>query len=86
MGTLAKYAGVDSAEIELRDGARYGDLLSEVGKRYGRNFPTKCWDSEKCEFIKPISAVGSAGDIEARDTPLSQNEEIHFLIPISGGR
>ena len=86
MGTLAKYAGVDSAEIELRDGARYGDLLSELGKHYGGNFPRKCWDPEKCEFVRPISAIGSTGDIEARDTPLSQNEEINFLIPISGGR
>jgi molybdopterin converting factor small subunit len=86
MGTLAKYAGVDSTEIELRDGARYGDLLSEMGKLYGRKFPTRLWDSEKCEFVRPISAIGSTGDIEARDTPLSHNEEIHFLIPISGGR
>jgi len=86
MGTLSKYAGVDSAEIELRDGARYGDLLSELGKRYCGNFPRKCWDPDKCEFERPISAIGSTGDIETRDTPLTQNEEINFLIPISGGR
>lgn len=85
MGFLAGYAGTDSIELELPDGARYDDLLQELSLRYGDKFPKKCWDSEKNEFIKPISAIGSNGDIETRDTILSENEEIHFLMPISGG-
>ena len=86
VGTLSKYPGVESVEIELLDGARYGDLLRELGARYGDKFPRKCWDTSKNEFVKPISAIGSKGDIETTDTPLSENEEIYFLIPISGGR
>ena len=85
-GTLSRYTGADSVDIELKDGARYSDLLAELNKRYGDKLPVKCWDREKAEFVKPVSAVGSAGDLEAKDTPLSENEEIHILIPISGGR
>lgn len=85
LGVLSKYAGVESVDIELDDGACYADLLQEIGARYGDKLPRKCWDSEKVEFIKPINAVGSNGDIEKRDTPLAGHEEIHFLLPISGG-
>ena len=85
LGTLGKYAGVESVDIELDDDACYGDLLKVIGARYGDKLPKKCWDSEKIEFIKPINAIGSNGDIEERDTPLAGHQEIHFLIPISGG-
>lgn len=85
MGTLARYAGADSVTLELPDGARYGDLLDELGPRYCGGFPDNCWDKRTNEFRKPISAIGSRGDIESRDTPLVDNEEIHILIPVSGG-
>jgi molybdopterin converting factor small subunit len=84
-GFLSTYAGTDSIELELPDGARYDDLLKELATRYGSKFPERCWDSGKKEFKKPISAIASSGDIETRDTLLSDNEEIHFLMPISGG-
>ncbi|MBI5115733.1 MoaD/ThiS family protein [Candidatus Poribacteria bacterium] len=85
IGTLSKYAGVDSVDLALRDGACYGDLLAEIGNRYGSSFPKQCWDAEKNEFKPPISAIGPNGDIEAIETPLPENAEIHFLIPVSGG-
>ena len=85
LGTLSKYTGAELVEIELDEGARYGDLLAELNRRYGDKFPAKCWDKEKCDFVKPISAIGSNGDIEARDTPLAGHDEINILIPISGG-
>jgi molybdopterin converting factor small subunit len=85
LGTLGKYTGVESVDIELDDDAVYGDLLHIIGKRYGDKLPKKCWNQEKVEFIKPINAVGSNGDIEERDTPLAGHTEIHFLLPISGG-
>jgi len=85
LGTLSRYTGAESIEVKLKDGARFGDLLDELNKRYGKKLPPKCWNKEKAEFIKPVSAIGSAGDLEARETPLAANEEIHILIPISGG-
>ncbi len=85
LGMLSHYTGVESVEIELGDDACYEDLLMEVGARYGSMLPKKCWDSDKNEFKKPISAIGSNGDIETADTPLAGNEEVHFLVPISGG-
>ncbi|MBI4831433.1 MAG: MoaD/ThiS family protein [Candidatus Lindowbacteria bacterium] len=86
IGTLSKYAGVDSVSLELRDGACYGDLLDELGALYGAKFPKQCWDADKCEFKPPISAIGPDGDIETRDVPLPEDAEIHFLIPVSGGK
>ncbi len=85
LSMLSGYTGVESVEIELGDGACYGDLLKEIAARYGDKLPERCWDAEKSEFIKPISAIGSSGDIEHRDTPLANHEEIHFLMPVSGG-
>lgn len=84
-GTLSRYTGAESVEIELKDGARYGDLLVELDRRYGAKFPEKCWDRDKGEFVKPVSAIGSAGDIEGPDARLADNDEIHILIPVSGG-
>ncbi len=85
MGTLSRYTGAESVELELPDGARYEDLLREIDARYGGGFPEKCWNSEKKEFVKPIAAIGSNGDIEEKDAPLAANDEIHILFPISGG-
>ena len=82
---LTNYTGVESIDIELGDDARYDDLLAEIAAQYGDKLPEKCWNSKKCEFRKPISAIGSNGDIDERDTPLAGHEEIHFLIPVSGG-
>jgi molybdopterin converting factor small subunit len=85
LGTLSRYTGAESVEIELQDGALYGDLLIELNKRFGSQLPEKCWDKERAEFIKPISAIGSTGDLESKETPLFDKQEIHVLIPISGG-
>ena len=86
LGMLSNYTGAESVEIDLRDGARYGDLLAEIADRYGDKLPERCWDSDKSEFRKPISAIGSNGDIDELDAPLAGHEEIHFLMPVSGGK
>lgn len=86
LGMLSNYTGIETLELEFSDDACYADLLKEVGARYGDNLPERCWDSEKIEFKKPISAIGSKGDIETLDTPLAETEEINFLLPISGGK
>ncbi len=85
LGMLSNYTGVESIEIELGDDASYDDLLNEVADRFGDKLPERCWDQDNKEFIKPITAIGSNGDIEKRDTPLAGHEEIHFLMPVSGG-
>lgn len=86
LGMLSNYTGVESVDIDLGNNATYEDLLAEIAARFGDVLPERCWDAEKGEFKKPISAVGSAGDIETRDTPLAGIDEIHFLLPISGGK
>ena len=86
LGMLKNYTGVETVEMELDDGACYRDLLTKIAAGFGDKLPERCWDSEKSEFIKPITAVGSTGDIDELDTPLAGNDEVHFLMPISGGR
>ena len=82
---LTNYTGVESIDIELGDDARYDDLLAEIAAQYGDKLPESCWNSKKNEFRKPIAAIGSNGDIDELDTPLAGHEEIHFLLPVSGG-
>ena len=86
LGMLSNYTGVETIEMELDDGACYRDLLMEVAARFGDKLPERCWDSEINEFIKPITAIGSSGDIDDLETPLAGNDEVHFLLPVSGGR
>jgi len=86
LGMLSNYTGVESVDIDLDDNARYKDLLAEVAARFSDLLPERCWDAEKSEFKKPISAIGSNGDIETRDTPLAGVDEVHFLLPVSGGK
>lgn len=86
LSMLSNYTGVESVDIDLDDDARYEDLLAEVAARFGDKLPERCWDADKGEFKKPISAIGSNGDIETRDTPLAGIDEIHFLLPVSGGK
>ena len=86
LGMLSNYTGVESVEIDLDDDARYKDLLAVVAARFGDTLPEQCWNADKGEFKKPISAIGTKGDIEERDTPLAGNEEVNILMPISGGK
>jgi molybdopterin converting factor small subunit len=85
LGMLPNYTGVESIDVELGDDARYDDLLAEIAIQFGDKLPEKCWSSKRNEFRKPISAIGSNGDIDERDAPLAGHEEINFLIPVSGG-
>jgi molybdopterin converting factor small subunit len=85
LGMLANYTGVESVDIDLNDDARYDDLLAVIAARFGDKLPQRCWDSDNNEFIKPITAIGTRGDIEERNTPLAGNDEVHILMPISGG-
>jgi molybdopterin converting factor small subunit len=86
LGMLSNYTGVESVDIDLDDDARYKDLLAEVAARFGDVLPERCWDAEKSEFKKPISAIGSKGDIETLETPLEGTDEVLFLLPIWGGK
>jgi len=86
LGMLSNYTGIESVVIDLEDDARYEDLLAVIAARFGEKLPEQCWDSDKGEFKKPISAIGTKGDIEERDMPLAGNEEVHILMPISGGK
>jgi len=83
-GPLATQAGVENFLFELPEGAVYGDLLNEIGERFGKNFHERIWDVEEKNFKEGILIVGQGRDLDVRDTPLIDDEEIK-IIPVSAG-
>lgn len=86
LGMLSNHTGVESVEFDMSDDADYGDLLDMIADRFGGKLPKSLWNAERKEFRKPINAIGSNGDIEERGARLKGHDEIHFLMPVSGGR
>ena len=83
-GVLAEWVGTRSASFELPAGAKYSDLMSEIGRRYRRNMPEQLWNAENNMFNK-VQAHGKRRTLTAADTPLLEGEEIQFLLMIAGG-
>jgi len=83
-GPLAAQAGEEKVLFELNQGAVYGDLLDEIHRRFGQNFHERIWDVESKKFKAGILIVGEGRDLDLKDTPLIENEEIK-IIPVSAG-
>ncbi len=84
-GILADFVGVKSAAFDLAPGSTYGDLLAEIGRRYGPNMPDQLWDHENNAFNAPVLAKGAEQDIASPEVPLRDGEEIKFFLMIAGG-
>ncbi|MBW2092423.1 MAG: hypothetical protein JRI34_09935 [Deltaproteobacteria bacterium] len=84
-GILADFVGVKATSFDLAEGSTYGDLLIEIGKRYGPNMPEQLWDQEENTFNAPILAKGFEREIDSPEVPLQDGEEIKFFLMISGG-
>ncbi|MBW1708834.1 MAG: MoaD/ThiS family protein [Deltaproteobacteria bacterium] len=84
-GILADFVGVKTASFELASGSTYGDLLTEIGKRYSQSMPEQLWDQKENRFNAPILAKGTDREIESPEIPLEEGEEIKFFLMISGG-
>lgn len=84
-GPLARHAGIEKAEIELSETARFEDLLSEVGRRYGPNMPSLIWDAERGSFTHHILAMKGFKNLTDLKEPLNNGEEIKFFLIMVGG-
>ena len=83
-GPLGEQAGQETAQFDLPQGGTYGDLLDEIGNRFGDQFHERIWDAQENVFKPGILIVGTGRDLDSRDTSLIDGEEIK-IVPILGG-
>jgi molybdopterin converting factor small subunit len=83
-GPIAEQAGQERVTFSFAEGATYGQLLEEVGKRFGRQLPERIWDSGRKMFKAGILAVGEGRDLHRPEALLRDGEEIK-IIPLLGG-
>ena len=84
-GPLARYAGIDKTRIELSEIARFEDLLSEIGRKYGSNMPPLIWDAAGNRFTHHVMAVKEFKHLTDLKEPLIEGEEIKFFLIMVGG-
>lgn len=84
-GPLGDQAGQKTVVLYLPDGASYGDLLDEIGKRFGDRFHERLWEVKEKIFKPGILVVGLGRDLDNRETPLLDGEEIKIIPILSGG-
>ena len=83
-GPLGEQAGQETVQFDLPKGGTYGDLLNEIGQKFGNQFHERIWDAQENTFKAGILIVGTGRDLDSRETPLNEGEEIK-IVPILGG-
>ena len=84
LGPLSEQTGQEKWEFSLDRGATFGHLLEEIGKRFGHRFHERFWDASQKTFKAGILALGDGRDLNTRDIPLKDGEEIK-IVPLLGG-
>lgn len=85
MGPLREFVGGETLELELREGASYGEALDEIDKRLGGRLPGRIWDSSARDFKAGILVMGTGRDLGDRSVVLRDGEEIKVLPMLGGG-
>ncbi len=83
-GPLAEQAGAKTMQFDLPKGSTYGDLLDDIGHRFGHRFHKRIWDSRENVFKAGILSIGLGRDLDSRDMLLNADEEIK-IVPVSAG-
>ena len=84
LGPLAQQVGQESVPFDLPRGALYGDLLDDMGRRFGDKLHERYWDSEAICFKAQILVMGTGSDYIERGQPLVEGETIK-VVPFLGG-
>ncbi len=85
IGDLRDYLGRDPHEIELPEGARFGQLLRLIGERWGKSLPPFMWDAGKQQFRGAVYFVVDKQVVQDMDMPLKDGQEIALMRALSGG-
>jgi molybdopterin converting factor small subunit len=83
-GPIAEQTGQERVTFSFSEGATYGHVLEEIGKRFGSQFHERIWDAGRKLFKAGILAVGEGRDFHRPETLLRDGEEIK-IIPLLGG-
>jgi len=85
MGPLREYAGQEEVVFHLPQGAKYGEILGEIGKRFAGRFPDRIWDGKELAFRPGILAIGDGRDLDSREISLVDGELIRIVPLMAGG-
>jgi len=85
IGPLADLVGRDTVRLELPRGAVYGDLLDDIGSRFGDKLQDRFWNQEATCFNEQVLVTGMDRDYSDRDMPLAENENIRIIPFLAGG-
>ena len=85
IGLLIEYTGQRTHRFAFSDGARFGALLDEFDRLFGDRFPESMWDKKERSFKEGIIVVGAGRDLDSRDTPLKDGEQIKVVPVLAGG-
>ncbi len=85
IGDLRDYLGRAPQEIELPEGALFGELLTLIGQRWGRDLPPFIWDAEKGQFRGAVFFVVDKQVVQDMNMPLEDGQEVALMRALSGG-
>jgi len=86
LGILSEFVGAKRAAFDLPEGARYADLLTAIGRRFGPNMPRQLWNQEENTFNAPIAATRDEKSLApVGDSELNQDDEIKIFLMAAGG-
>ena len=77
--------GTETLSVELPEAAAFGDLMDEIGRRFADRLSESIWDKKNRQFKPGILCVGEGRDLESKDTPLKEGENITMMAVMAGG-
>ncbi len=84
-GLLGRDLRVRNLTFEVAEGTTVGDLLLELGKRFGPGLPSGLWDVE-AEVFNPVVRAARCGEgLLDQASHLRADDEILILSRVAGG-
>jgi molybdopterin converting factor small subunit len=83
-GPLGEQTGQNNVVFVLAPEATFGHLLDAIGEDFGPRFHPGLWDAEQKVFKPGILVLGTGRDLNDREMPLQEGEEIK-VVPLLGG-
>jgi molybdopterin converting factor small subunit len=84
-GVLSQHMDGIHQAVDLPEGATLGDLLAEIGRRWGEQLPEQLWDLADGRFRGAVILRAGDSDLYDLGAPLPEGQEVAILMPIAGG-
>lgn len=85
LGVLVRYAREGTVEFALPQGATVMELLGEIGRRFGEQFPEDLWSREASLFASQVLMIRDQTTLQNQTIRLHEGDEIIVVRPIGGG-